>query len=158
MSEFLPKDSDLSELIESLLGREPKVTGGALPDSEVAVVASYVDREGSLECLVVTDIALGAYLGAALALVPKGGAQDCVDEGALSSNLKENFHEVLNIMASLFNTTEGSRHVRLSEVHYGPADQASDGARGLSQAPGERADFEVVVENYGTGKLAVLVA
>lgn len=156
MSDFLPKDSDVAELIESLVGRQPKVTGGALPDNEVAIVATYLDREGQLECVVATDIALGAYCGAALALIPKGGAQDCVDEGELSSSLKENFHEVLNIMSSLFNTTEGSRHVRLAQVTYGPLDIAADDARAAVQAPGERADFEVVVENYGTGKMAIV--
>jgi hypothetical protein len=61
-------------------------------------------------------------------------------------------------MSSLFNTTEGSRHVRLAAVSYGPLDAADDDARGVVQAAAERADFEVVVENYGTGKIAIVVA
>jgi hypothetical protein len=45
------------------------------------------------------DLPLAAYAGAALGLIPSGGAQACIEDKELSANMGENVTEVCNIVA-----------------------------------------------------------
>ncbi|UMG92956.1 hypothetical protein [Nocardioides sp. TF02-7] len=115
----------------------------------------YVD-DGARTCAVVAcDLALSAYAGAALALVPPGAAAEAVADGKLPDPLAENLYEVLNVAASAFNVP-GAEHLRLHALH--PAGPPLDPAVRLQTLTlGRREDLAVDVAGYGSGALSIVL-
>jgi hypothetical protein len=155
----LPTAKDVRELVEGLVGRDVEVaTGGAMLDpasGDGALVGAYVDDRMALTAIVLLDLPLAAHVGASLGLVPARSAADAVAEGVLPPALSENAGEVLNVMASLFNT-EGAPHVRLDALyepgHPLPADVAT-----WVPAYVRRTDLDMEVAGYGAGRFSLLV-
>ena len=160
MSTVLPAPKEVRDLLVGVVGRDVDFTVDAsalTPDSPGGViVGEYVnDAMGSL-ALIALDLPLAAYLGAALALVPPGGAEASIEDGFLSDSLLDNAYEVLNIAASLFNK-EGRPHLRIGPLY--------DTARAM--LPQEidswligfvpRLDAVVNVAGYGQGRIGVLI-
>ena len=89
----MPASLAIRNLLEDLLGRDVTVTAA---DPLVAdalkrtVAAVYVDNSTKMTAVIGLDLPLAAYAGAALGLMPAGGAQDCVEDGVLSPMLAEN--------------------------------------------------------------------
>lgn len=154
----LPSAKDVRDLLEGMLGRDVDVTtGGAMVDpaaGDGAQVGIYVDRHLGLRALVVADLALAARAGAAIALVPAGGAEVAIEEGQLSPALYENAYEILNVMASLFNV-EGAPHVKL-DACYGPGEALPADVAAWVLAYVRRLDLDVDVKGYGPGRLSIL--
>lgn len=149
-----PASLAVRNLIEDLLGRDVTVSPADPPRGEdlgTSVLAVYVDDGLRLSAVLVLDLALAAYAGAALGLMPVGGAEDCIDEKLLSPPLAENVTELCNVLTGLLNR-EGAPHRRLYQVHLPgaalPADVASH-----ALALGSRLDLRVEVARYGTGRL-----
>ncbi|MDT0200807.1 hypothetical protein [Nocardioides sp. AE5] len=158
MTSHLPAPLQIRELFGDLLGREvtlspsaPLAPGPAMP----ATIASYVDDVLQLRALVVCDLPLSAYAGAAIGLVPQGQAEDAITDGALTDPLAENLYEVLNIAASLFNV-DGAAHVKLHAMAPagGPMDPQLM-ARALTL--GRREDLAVSINGYGDGRLSIVL-
>jgi hypothetical protein len=155
----LPTAQAVRELLGDLLGRDVDLTvvdppaGTALESSMFGV---YVDDRLTMNAVTVADLALSAYVGAALGLVPKGGAEAALEDGQLTANLQENMAEVLNIMASLFNVGDAV-HQRLYTVHA-PGSLPPGDAVALAAARGRRLDLELSVAGYGAGRLSVVCA
>ena len=155
----LPSAKHVRELVEGLIGRDVRVTtGGAMLDpngGDGTLVGVYVDDRRALTSIVLLDLSLAAYLGAALGLVPVRVAGDAVVEGVLPAALSENAGEVLNVMASLFNA-EGAPHVRLDTIyeprHPLPADVAA-----WVLAYVRRTDLDMEIAGYGAGQFSLLV-
>ncbi len=102
----LPSNKAVRDLLEGLLGRDVTVAPGApvTPNpSRPAAVAAYVDPSSRLNAVVLIDLPLSAWCAGALALLPKGGCEDSVEEGELTDMQVEVLHEVVNVAASLFN-------------------------------------------------------
>ena len=93
-------------------------------------------------------------IGAAVGLFPKGAAQAALEDGSLSGSLLENLSEVSNVMAQAFNVP-GAPHVRLADNSVDVVEDAPEDALTLLDARDERLDFEVSVEDYGGGRLAI---
>jgi len=154
----VPNDEQVGELLAGLLGRE--VTAVWVPGSwqppPVVRVASYRTDAGELAAVAVADAAFACRAGAALVLVPAGGADEAVDAGEIPPQLDENFHEVVNVMASLLNE-DGGAHVRLTAVEplgrSVPAEVAA-----VVADPSKRRVFHVTVDGYGRGTVALLFA
>jgi hypothetical protein len=152
----LPAAKDVKDLFEGLLGKACEFhEGKTLDASGKNLVATYVDDALVMRALVVVDLPLAVYTGAAIGLLPPGGAQDLVADGELPKNHRENAAEVLNIMASLFNTP-GSPHLRLYSTHAPGEALAADVAANLAKKGG-RVDYSVDVKGYGKGALAVVL-
>jgi hypothetical protein len=155
----LPSAKEVRELIEGLIGRDVQVTtGGAMLDpnsGDGTLVGVYVDNRLALSAIVLLDLPLAAYIGAALGLVPVRVAADAVYESTLPAGLSENAGEVLNVMASLFNA-EGAPHVRLDTIYEPrfplPADVAT-----WVPAYVRRTDLDMEVAGYGAGRFSLLV-
>lgn len=158
MGSHLPTPKDIRDLFTELLGREATLAPAApfAPGpSTPASIAVYVDDHLRITALIACDLPLSAYAGAAIGLVPVGGAEAAVEEGALSPALSENLYEVLNVAASLFNAP-GADHLRLHELHpAGPA--LSPQLRAQALTLGRREDLEVDIAGYGRGKLSVVL-
>ena len=158
MPSHLPIPKQIKDLLEGVLGRDvtlspspPFAPGPKAPAS----VAVYVDDSLRITSLIACDLRVSAYAGAALALVPPGGAEAAVEAGALTETLVENLFEVLNIAASMFNEP-GATHLRLHEVH--PAGvPLPPMVRAQTLTLGRREDMTVEIAGYGTGQLSIVM-
>ena len=155
----LPPAMVVRELIEGLIGRDIAVTtGGAMIDptgDDGAMVGVFVDDRLALTAMVLLDLPLAAYLGAALGLVPARAAGFAIEEGVLTEALAENAGEILNVLAALFNA-EGAPHVRLDSL-YQPADPLPADVARWVLAYVRRTDLDMDVAGYGPGRFSLLV-
>src|SRR5688572_20482592 len=119
MSRVLPVPKDVKDLFEDLLGRAITVSPAEpvrAADLYKTLVSLYVDDGLQLAAVIGLDLPLAAYSGAAIGLVPAGGAQGCLEEGQLTPMLADNATEVCNVLNSLINR-EGLPHVRLYQTY-----------------------------------------
>jgi hypothetical protein len=155
----LPASKDVRDMLTGLVGKPVAVNPGApvtpAPGKPVAV-AVYVDPQMAINALCVMDLGAAAYTGAALALLPPGGAQDAVEEdGELTSLLVEALHEVVNVLSALFNTP-GAPHSKLHKL-YAPGDDLPGDIAGML-ANFNRIDLAIEVPGYGKGALSLVVS
>lgn len=152
-----PTPDQVGKLIGGLLGRNvavrraSPVTRG--PEALTAL-AVYLGDTDSLRGAMICDLALVCNAGAALTLYPAPDAAACVRKGRWDDTLTENFHEVVNVSAALFNMP-GAPHARLQRVYLAPDAPPAEVERALREAKG-RLDLEVTIPGYGPGKLSVL--
>lgn len=153
----LPSGKDVRDMLEGLLGRDVTITPSTPvePDKPVAV-GVYVDDSTRTAVVAVTDLALAAYAGAAIGLVPPGGAEAAVEDGALPATLRDTFVEVLNVLSALFNVP-GSPHLRLYAA-YEPGEAAPPDVAAGIRSSGGRLDLAVAVAGYGAGGLSFVLA
>lgn len=155
----LPSALEVREVVEGLLGREMTVlTGGPMVDPAGpggAVVAEYVSDQMRLAALIVMDLPMAARAGAAIALMPSSASEAAVADGELTDVLLENSGEILNVLASLFNT-DGAPHLRLNAVHAPNTALPTDVAPWV-MAYVARLDLECDITGYGPGVVSVLV-
>ena len=154
----LPAAKDVRDMLTGLVGKPVGVNPGApvtpTPDNPVAV-AVYVDPGMHINALCVMDLGAAAYIGAALALLPPGGAQDAVEEdGELTGLLVEALHEVVNVLSALFNTP-GAPHSKLHKL-YAPGDDLPHDIEGML-ANFNRIDLAIEVPGYGKGALSLVL-
>ena len=155
----LPDAKAVKDMLTGLVGKPVGVTPGApvtpTPRSPVSV-AVYVDPGMAVNALCVMDLGAAAYTGAALALLPPGGAQDAVEEDhELTGMLVEALHEVVNVLSALFNVP-GAPHSKLHKL-YAPGDDLSGDIEGLL-ANFNRLDLTVDVPGYGKGAISLVLA
>jgi len=149
----LPPPAELEKLLSGLLMRAVKVAKvpGESPGSPCAV-ALYRTDEPVLELAVLCDVPLAASLAAALTVVPAGAVKDCVAAGGLDDSLRENFAEVMNVVARFVSTGAGRRFA-LQRVSCPPELPAGDL---LEKAAGsdEKRELSAEVSGYATGRIA----
>lgn len=152
----IPPAKAVKDLLEGLLGRDVDVSPadplrvGDLPRTAVAV---YVDDTMRLTAVAGLDLPLAANVGAAIGLVPPGGAKACVEDNELSPMIAENFTEVCNVLTTLLNK-EGGPHLRLHQVFL-PGQEAPGDAASRLLALGSRLDLDVAVNGYGSGRFSL---
>src|SRR5690348_15929214 len=118
MSFELPNPKEVRDLYEDLLGRPITVQPADpllaehLPST---LFSLYTDDRLGLAAVIGMDLPLAVYAGAAIGLLPPGGAQDCVDERVVTPAVAENVREVCNIKTSFFHR-EGGPHIKLHQV------------------------------------------
>ena len=152
----LPPTKDIKEVLEGLLGRtvDLRECEPWTPTPGTAMIAAeFHDDVDRLAATAVVDLPLGIFLGAAVGLLPPGGAQDMAADGELTAMLADNLYEVLNVTSSVFNRP-GVPHVRLTQVH-GPGDPAPREIVGWLSTPVGRLDLAVDVSGYGSGVLVL---
>ena len=152
----LPNPKDVRDLFEGLFGKEVTVSpGNPVSLNDKAAVAVYVDPTMATTAVVLVDLRLGAWLAGALALLPKGGLEDAIDDGELYPMHVEALYEVVNIAASMFNG-EGVNHSKLYKL-YAPGEAVPGDVAGLAAAF-NRIDLRVDVAGYGQGDLSIVLA
>jgi hypothetical protein len=154
----LPAAKDVRDMLTGLVGKPVAVNPGGpvtpTPDKPVSV-AVYVDPHMAVNALCVMDLGASAYTGAALALLPPGGAQDAVEEdGELSGMMVEALHEVVNVLSALLNTP-GAPHSKLHKL-YAPGDDLPADIEGML-ANFNRIDLALEVPGYGKGALSLVL-
>ena len=154
----LPTGAEVRELLNGLFDRPVTVQEEpepVLPGRGVCVVGSYVDQDGGIRALAMTDLVLGCGLGAALALVEAARVTEALESGAVPVDLADNTQEVLGIASSLFAAAAGA--VRLRAVQVAP-DPVPDDVVAFLRAEPHRSDLTIEVPGYGTGVLVLLLA
>lgn len=152
----LPSPKDVRDMVEGLLGRDVTVAPGrpVAPTAEVrAGVGVYVDDNLSLAAVAAADLALCAFAGSALGLIPATTAEGAAEEG-LTPAMWENFSELLNIGASLLNA-DGASHLRLYST-TSPAELPANDVGELLRGFGHRIDLTVTIAGYGAGGLSIV--
>lgn len=154
----LPTLKGVRDMLTGLVGKPVSVTPGdpvtPAPDRPVAV-AVYVDPYMNVNALCLMDLGAAAYTGSALALLPPGGAQDAVEEdGELSTMQVEALHEVVNVIAALFNA-EGAPHSKLDKL-YAPGAEVPGDIAGMLAAF-NRVDVAIEVPTYGKGAVSLVL-
>jgi hypothetical protein len=150
----LPPAELVGRLIAGLIGRSvtvDKVPPPNLDLTEPMTVAAYVRDSGLIGAVAVSDLALTAQLGAALAMVPAGVANEAIELGALPDDLVENHREIVNVAARLFNRAN-LPHVKLRDVDVTPTTLPGD-VNGLLSGFKERLAMEIETEGYGVGRM-----
>jgi hypothetical protein len=152
----LPNPKDVRDLLEGLLGKDVTVgPGDPVSLNDKPAVAVYVDPTMATTALCLVDIRLAAWCAGALALLPKGGLEDAIDEGELSQMHLEVVYEVVNVTAALFNGA-GINHSKLYKL-YAPGESLPGDLAGLSAAF-NRIDLKVDIAGYGPGALSIVMA
>jgi hypothetical protein len=157
MPTHLPVAKEIRDLFVDLLDRAVTLSPGvalAPTHKNPSTVGVYVDDRLQVTALVVLDLPLSAYVGAAIGLIPPEGAETAINTG-LSDTLRDNVHEVYNIAASLFNVGQAD-HLRLYDVHHAGAPLPPD-ILVKSLTLGRREDLAVDVAGYGSGRLSVVL-
>ncbi|MEO7125787.1 MAG: hypothetical protein ABI382_03250 [Nakamurella sp.] len=143
-------------MIDGMLGKEISVSSAnamTSADTIGGALAVYVDDSNRLGAVAGWDLRGAANIGAAVALVPVGAAEDAVEDKYLPDNLLENLGEVSNVLASVFQIP-GNPHLRLSMMHR-PINGADNDAINLLYALGNRIDLSLDIPKYGGGRLAI---
>jgi hypothetical protein len=146
----------IKDVLDGLLGREVEVSPGepfTAVDATGGAIAVYIDDGNALQAVAGWDLPAAANIGAAVGLVPRGGAEAAIEDRYLPENLLENLNEVSNVLASIFQIP-GNPHLRLDET-YRPVNAAPADAVQLLYVLGRRVDLELDVPGYGSGRLAV---
>jgi hypothetical protein len=156
----MPSLKDIRDTVSGLVGKDVELTAGAaapvVGGDSGSLVALYVDDTLRSSAVIVFDLALAARLGAAIGLIPPGGADAALEDRALSPVLRENATEILNVLASVFNT-DGAPHLRLYSV-AGSGEELRADVRAIAVKAAPREDVTVEVPRYGAGVLSVVIA
>ena len=154
-----PRPESIRQISGDLLGREVTVVKSELMPLErdtPAVIADYTCDTGAVAALCVTDLRLSNALGAALTMVNPATVEAAVTKWKIEEANLENLNEIVNIMARLFNSDDCD-HLRWTTSHTLPGELPPE-VTTLLREPLARRDYDVTVEEYGTGKLAILVS
>lgn len=151
----LPDEPALTQMMAMLYGDSMTVKPGNPVDaSGNNPVAVYVDDNGAPVAACVCDPAFGAYAGAALTMIPPGGASDAAKSGELSGAMMDNLGELMNILSRLFMLGK-TPHLKLDTV-YPNAGQLPDNVKTMLDAVTGRVGFDVNFDRYGSGVVALL--
>lgn len=150
MSQLVKPTADAVEkMLEMLFGDGTEVSSVDSASVSASAAAKYVSDDDALVALCVCDAAFLAYSGAALSMMPKGGAEDMIADGDFSKAILENFYEVMNICSRLI-MSDTSMHIRLDTTVVG--DAVAEARSALS--PSQSIAFKVSIPKYGDGQLA----
>lgn len=153
----MPSLDKVAQIIGGLVGRNvvARRSGPVARGANIATAtAVYIGDSADLRGATVSDVALVCNAGAALTLYPPLEAAQCVRRGQWNDTLTENFHEVLNVSANLFNQP-GAPHARLQRVYLTP-EPLPEVVEAAMRRAAARLDVEVTIPGYGAGKLSVL--
>lgn len=142
-----PEAAPLKSLLADLLGKDLVFAGDATPPDPQSIgnlLAVYVGKDDAPLMLAGGDKAFAYLSGAALALVPKGRAEDAINGSEVDEDLLENYREILNVVTRAVND-QGRAHVRL--VPGSVVD--------LSALPAtvDTKGYTVQIDGYGNGDL-----
>jgi hypothetical protein len=152
----MPRAFQVSECVRRLTRRETETTLLARPSATVKLPygGTFHGGDRAVVAMCAADLALAAFTGAALSLIPAESAQERIATGVLDEMLQENFAEVLNVLARIYVVPESARMTLLETIFPPRAVPATlEGA-----APGAavlRADYRIDIDGYGTGHLAL---
>ncbi|MBL8695894.1 MAG: hypothetical protein JNJ88_17500 [Planctomycetes bacterium] len=155
----IPGAEAVARLFGDLIGKDVPVErckAFALAPRSGATAAVFHTEHKKVGAVLILEIGASAAAGAALTSMPATAVEEQVVDAKLSATLLENFREVMNIGAQLFQGTNAPR-VAFSGLYQNPEPLPADVAAVLSR-PAARIDYKVTIPGYGSGRIAVLIA
>jgi hypothetical protein len=156
MSYVLPVPKEVKDLFEDLLGR-PVTVSPADPlraaDIPETLIALYTDPAQKLGAVVGLSFTLTAFAGAAIGLIPVGGAEACIEDKEISKMIGENAIEICNVLTSML-AKEGTPRLKLYQTFL-PGNTPPTDAVNYLLALGRRIDLDLEIGGYGAGKLSI---
>jgi hypothetical protein len=120
----------LTELFDVVVRADRVRVGRSLPLPYLA--ATYRDASGVLHAVAMVDLVAAVVLGATLSRIPPVVRDEALVKGELTEAMRENLHEVMNVLSLLFNEQRlHALHVRVGEF----CAPESDEVRALMQDP-----------------------
>jgi len=156
----LPTIDGVTDMLSGILGRDVSVSSGpaVTPDVKpLAFVSAFTGTSDTIVMACICDIGFACNAGAALSMLPAGGAEDCIDSGVLSEAIQENFYEMMNITSTILNDQDAPRLV-LRELLILPEASLPDDLAALIGSADGRADFKIGISGYGDGGMSILMA
>ena len=152
----MPSAFQVSECVRRLTRRETETTLLARPSATVKLPygGTFHGGDRAVVAMCAADLALAAFTGAALSLIPAESAQERIRTGVLDEMLEENFAEVLNVLARIYMVPESTR-MTLLETIFPPRALPATPEPGNSSVMVLRADYRIDIDSYGTGHLAL---
>jgi hypothetical protein len=152
----VPRAEQVRTLFATLTGRDVEVgpTQPIFPGRDSVTVSVYVTDGPSTGAVVACDLSLTAYVGAALGLVPLPQVEEAIGAQLLTPDLAENFAEVANVLASVFNGNPDAPQLT-HKVHAVGEKLPTDLASMLGYVV-RRLDLNVKIAGYGGGTLSVV--
>lgn len=144
--------SEITEALTQLLGRDIKVAPAGSPEPTEMVVR-YVDGTGDLVSAWTIEKGLAFSLGGALMMVPRNIVDEAISSGSDSSQLEENFREVVNVLATTAANVLQRRAV-LESVTQDKGELMRT-VRQVSAGGGSWSVLEVGIDGYPGGRIAV---
>ncbi|HET7658777.1 MAG TPA: hypothetical protein VFK66_00205 [Oryzihumus sp.] len=155
----LPPPKRIRDLFADLLGREVDISPCLEPVVPTLLrpcaIGVYVTDDIKTGAVVCADLELAARAGAALSLVPKAGADAAIEGRYIPQNLLDNFAEVINVFAGLFNVPNAP-HLKLYSV-VAPDETPPADLVPLVRRVTRRVDLRLAIDGYGLGHLAVVL-
>ncbi|MBD2858133.1 hypothetical protein IB286_03865 [Spongiibacter sp. KMU-158] len=146
-----PTEKSVDDMLGMLFGDVTVTTGGAVPAEGFG--ARMIDDENQLVAMIVCDYPFVGFSGAALSMMPAGGAEDMIAEKDFSKTIMDNFYEVMNICSRLF-MSDTSEHLRLEKTVM-PDSLAGEIS---ALAAGTNVTFKLAIPKYGSGNISFLIA
>jgi hypothetical protein len=153
----IPMASEISEILESLFSEKIGVTEGSpveLSDNKPMAIAIFVLDDRAAGNIIIADLDITVYIGSFLAEIPRDQAKNLIDSKELPDNVIENFREVLNILAGIFNKPD-SPHVSLGEVYTSISDIPDEQVAAINK-PSQRSDLHISIPDFGEGEISIL--
>lgn len=154
----IPIPETVANVMSDLLGKEVSVQQGqpvSIKPAAPLTFAFFRDDEGLPATVIICDLALAAFTGAALAMVPPEEGKKALRTNKLPESIYENYREVVNIVGgTLFNSPE-TPHLALQDVFVTP-DRLSTELKPLMTEPVNGLFLDVTIEDYGDGKMTIL--
>ncbi len=152
----IPDAEAISALLKGLVGKETPCRDTkkeADTKGEYAVASYTLDglQGVKLDAVATGDVPFVAFTGAALCMVPPSRAAESVEAGLVEEELKDDAHEVFNVLSTLFHDGDGAT-CRLTKIEYVAKPFPKEVA---SLTLGKSAHYELDVEGYGTGSVSI---
>ena len=149
----LPQPKDVAQLLSTLLAPTTVKPCPAVPAAPMPLAT--FETNGAIAAVVTCSFELAAAMGAALCMMPAGVAAEAVKTKKLTETLFENWREVLNVSASLFNEP-GALHARLVGAMQ-PPDRPAPEVAAILAKPAARLDLDATIKGFPPGKLSFFV-
>lgn len=148
MSVRIPESGELVPLLSALIGRDITFESGTDPLTPAEVeqhLTLFVSDDDEPLMLAGGDKPFAYLSGAALAMLPKGRAEDAIKDREPDEDLLENYFEVMNVLTRVIND-QGGTHCRLIPQSSVVLSDLPEPAKGVG--------IDLDISNYGTGKLS----
>jgi hypothetical protein len=160
VARVVPQQEEVKKVLSSLFGKPVVVSRSAVlvrPPDEPFTAALFTHQTGKVGAVAIADLPLTAYAGAGLTMFPSAAAENQIECGAVDEMVFENFREIMNVCAGLFNAPTAV-HVKLTQLLRLPREKLAPEVEAFVKKPGARLDLTIQIPNYGSGRLSFLLA
>ena len=148
-----PSLHEIATTLNLLLSKDVSVAEGTAITTSPTIAGTYIDQQGALGALALVDLPLASHAGAALTMIPANIAASNINAGKPSDEIRENLHEVFNVMVAFFNQGDVP-HIRFATLHVSPP-PFPDEITALLNGDARHVDLDVDIAGYGAGKMSL---